>query len=140
LQNRRSISREQDLKSFQETVNISEAQYKIGGISENDYLMIKLQLLQFQSDVEQAQLARVQSLSDLRQQLGYESVPADYDVASAFEYQPVKVKLEDLQAKALQNRPDLRAAVQGVTAANSQYQLQKANGKQDVTVPEITRM
>jgi cobalt-zinc-cadmium efflux system outer membrane protein len=36
--------------------------------------------------------------------------------------------------KALQNRPDLRAAQQGVTAANSQYQLQRAIGKQDVTV------
>ncbi len=36
--------------------------------------------------------------------------------------------------KALMNRPDLRAAQQGVTAANSQYLLQKADGKQDVTV------
>ena len=115
-------------------MDISEHQYKAGGISENDYLMIKLQLLQFESDVEQAQLARVQSLSDLRQLLGYESVSADYDVVSAFEYQPVKVNLEDLQLKALQNRPDLRAAQQGVTAANSQLVLQKANGKQDVTV------
>jgi outer membrane protein, heavy metal efflux system len=125
---------QKDLKSFQETVDISEHQYKAGGISENDYLMIKLQLLQFESDLEQAQLARVQSLSDLRQLLGYESVSTDYDVAGPFEYQPVKGNLEDLQLKALQNRPDLRAAQQGVTAANSQLTLQKAIGKQDVTV------
>jgi cobalt-zinc-cadmium efflux system outer membrane protein len=125
---------EKDLKSFQQTVDISETQYKDGGLSENDYLMIKLQLLQFESDAEQAQLARIQALSDLRQLLGYESVSEDYDVVSSFEYQPVKVNLEDLQLKALQNRPDLRAAQQGVTAANSQLTLQKANGKQDVTV------
>jgi outer membrane protein, heavy metal efflux system len=125
---------EKDVKSFRQTVDISEAQYKAGGLSENDYLMIKLQLLQFESDVEQAQLARVQSLSDLRQLLGYESVSQDYDVVSSFEYQPVKVNLLDLQMKALQNRPDLRAAQQGVTAANSQLVLQKANGKQDVAV------
>ena len=125
---------EQDLKSFQSTVDISQHQYEVGGISENDYLMIKLQLLQFESDLEQAQLAKAQSLSDLRQLLGYESVSAEYDVASDFEYQPVKVNLGDLQMKALQNRPDLRAAAQGVTAADSQYQLQKANGVQDVTV------
>jgi outer membrane protein, heavy metal efflux system len=81
-----------------------------------------------------AQLAKVQSLSDLRQVLGYESVSTDYDVAGLFEYQPVKGNLEDLQLKALQNRPDLRAAQQGVTAANSQLTLQKAIGKQDVTV------
>jgi cobalt-zinc-cadmium efflux system outer membrane protein len=125
---------QKDLQSFQETVDISEHQYKAGGISENDYLMIKLQLLQFESDLEQAQLARVQSLSDLRQLLGYESVSTDYDVAGPFEYQPVKGNLDDLQLKALQNRPDLRAAQQGVTAANSQLTLQKAIGKQDVTV------
>jgi len=125
---------EKDLKSFQQTVDISEAQYNAGGLSKNDYLMIKLQLLQFESDEEQAQLAKVQSLSDLRQLLGYESVSEDYDVVSSFEYQPVKVNLLDLQAKALQNRPDLRAAQQGVTAANSQLVLMKANGKQDVTV------
>jgi len=125
---------QQDLKSFQSTVDISERQYKVGGLSENDYLMIKLQLLQFQADVEQAQLAKVQALSDLRQLLGYESVSSDYDVAASFEYQPVKINLEDLQLKALQNRPDLQAAQQGVTAARSQLQLQKANGKQDVTV------
>jgi outer membrane protein, heavy metal efflux system len=122
-----------DLRSFQDTVNISEAQYRIGGISQNDYLKIKIQLLQFQQDVDQADLARAQALSDLRQQLGYESVPADYDVAGAFDYQPLRVKLDDLQTKALLNRPDLRAAVQGVTAANSQFELAKANGKQDVT-------
>ena len=124
----------QDLKSFQNTVDISETQYKAGGISENDYLKIKLQLLQFQSDVEQAEVAKEQALSDLRQQLGYESVSADYDVAATFDYQPLKVNLEDMQMKALQNRPDLRAAVEGVTAAQSQYDLQKAVGKQDVTV------
>jgi cobalt-zinc-cadmium efflux system outer membrane protein len=124
---------QKDVKSFQQTVDISEHQYKVGGLSENDYLMIKLQLLQFESDVEQAELARVQSLSDLRQVLGYESVSGDYDVVSSFEYQPVKANLDDLQLKALQNRPDLRAAQQGVTAANSQLTLMKANGKQDVT-------
>jgi cobalt-zinc-cadmium efflux system outer membrane protein len=125
---------QQDLKSFQSTVDIGESQFKDGALSENDYLMIKLQLLSFESDLEQAQLARTQSLSDLRQLLGYESVSADYDVVTDFEYQSVKVNLTDLQVKALANRPDLRAAQQGVTAADSQFQLQKAIGKQDVTV------
>jgi cobalt-zinc-cadmium efflux system outer membrane protein len=125
---------QQNLKSFQKTVDIAEFQRKSGRISENDYLKIKLQLLQFQTDVQQAQLARVQALSDLRQQLGYESVSRDYDVAGTFDYQPLTVKLEDLQTKAIENRPDLRAAQQGITAANSQYLLAKANGKVDVTV------
>src|SRR5262249_27793338 len=111
----------------------SQAQFNAGDISQDDLLKIKLQALQFQTDVSQAKLAQTQGLSDLRQLLGYESVPADYDVAPQFDYVPVQGNVEDLQAKALQNRPDLRAAQQGVTAANSQYELQKSIGKRDVT-------
>ena len=123
-----------DLKSFQDTVNISQRQRDIGAMSENDFLQIKIQLVQFQTDVEQAELSKAQALSDLRQQLGYESVPDEYDIADELEYRPVALKLDELQKKALENRPDLRAAQLGITAANSQYTLAKANGKQDFTV------
>jgi cobalt-zinc-cadmium efflux system outer membrane protein len=123
----------QDLKSFQNTVDITEARYKAGDIGEDDLLKMKLQMLQFQTDVSSAQLARVQGLSDLRQLLGYESVAADYDISGSFEYQSVNGILEDFQSKALQNRPDLQAARLGVNAASSQLALQKAIGKRDVT-------
>jgi cobalt-zinc-cadmium efflux system outer membrane protein len=123
----------QDLKSFQNTVDIGEARYKAGDISEDDFLKIKLQMLQFETDVSTAKLARVQGLSDLRQLLGYESIVPDFDVAGSFDYQPVKGNLEDFEANALQSRPDLQAAHLGVVAANSQYDLQKAIGKRDVT-------
>jgi len=124
---------QQDMKSFLNTVDVSQIRYKDGDISEDDFLKIKLQLLQFQTDVSQAELSRVQALAGLRQMLGYQSVSADFDVSGDFDYQPLQVNLEDMQAKALANRPDLRAAVQGVTAAKSQLDLAKSNGKQDVT-------
>jgi cobalt-zinc-cadmium efflux system outer membrane protein len=123
----------EDMKSFQNTVDISQARYKAGDISEVDYLKIKLQLLQFQSDVSQAQLSKIQALVGLRQYLGYKTVPEDFDVSGDFDYIPVTIKLEDLQTKALQNRPDFRAALQGVTQAKSQYELAQANGKRDIT-------
>jgi outer membrane protein, heavy metal efflux system len=125
---------DKDLKSFQKTVDLGLLRYDKGAISEDDYLKIKLQLLQFETDYQQAELAKVQALSDLRQLLGYESVSSDYDVAGPFDYQRLNGNLDDFQSKALQNRPDLRAAQQGVTAAASQYELQRAIGKQDVTV------
>ncbi len=123
-----------DLESYQKTVDLNNLRYQKGAISEDDKLKIELQLLQFQNDVAQAELAKIQGLSDLRQQLGYETVSADYDIVGEFQYQKVQGNLEDLQLKALQQRPDLKAATQGVTAANSQYLLAKADGKQDVTV------
>ena len=125
---------ERDLKSFQQTVDLGELRYNKGAISVDDYLKIKLQLLQFETDYQQAQLAKVQALSDLRQLLGYESVAPDLNVVGAFDYQPVKGNLEDFQLKALQNRPDLRAAQEGVTAARSQYEVQRTIAKPDVTV------
>jgi len=125
---------QKDLTSFQKTVEVGELRYDKGAISEDDFLKIKLQLLQFETDYQQAELVKVQALSDLRQLLGYESVAPDYDVAGAFDYQPLKGNLEDFQLKAMQNRPDLRAAQQGVTAARSQYEVQKTIAKPDVTV------
>ncbi len=122
----------EDMKSFQTTVDISEAQYNAGAISEGDYLKIKLQLLQFQTDVSSARLAKAQALVGLRQFLGYDAVPANYDVMGDLAYQPLKANLEDLQAKALKARPDFQAALFGVTAAQSQIRLAKANGKVDV--------
>jgi outer membrane protein, heavy metal efflux system len=123
----------EDLKSFQNTLDITKERYTAGQIGYDDYLKVKLQFLQFQMDVSQAKLARAQGLSDLRQLLGYESVGENYDVASSFDYQAINSGLEDLQSMALKNRPDLQAARLGVSAANSQFQLQKAIGKRDVT-------
>ncbi len=122
----------EDLKGFQQTVDISEAQLKAGFIGEGDYLKIKLQLLQFQTDVSSARLAKVQALVGLREFLGYNAVPADYDVIGDLAYEPFKGTLEDLQAKALRERPDFRAAELGMTAAKSQILLAKANAKVDV--------
>jgi len=123
----------QDLQSFQQTVDIGEAEFKAGYIGEGDYLKIKLQLLQFQTDVSASRLAKVQALVGLRELLGYNTVPANYDVIGDLAYQPLKANLEDLQMKALGERPDLRAAQLGITAAQSQILLAKANAKVDVT-------
>src|SRR5579864_288486 len=122
----------QDLQRFQQTVDIAETQFKAGYIGEGDYLKIKLQLLQFQTDVSSARLAKAQALVGLRQFLGYNAVPADYDVVGELEYQALTMKVEDMQAKALKERADYRAAQLGISAANSQILLAKANAKVDV--------
>lgn len=127
---------QQDLKSFQNTVDIFAERYRAGDISEGDYLKIKLQLLQFQSDVSTAQLSKIQALAGLRQLVGFESVPDDFDVEGQLEYLPVQAGLDDLKALALRSRPDLRAAQQSITGAQSQYRLARANGKPDVT-PQV---
>jgi cobalt-zinc-cadmium efflux system outer membrane protein len=123
----------QDLQSFERTVELTTHQYQAGAISEADLLKIKLQLLQFQTDVSSAKLALVQSLLALRELLGFESVPPDYDVIGELGYTALNGNQEDLQALALKQRPDLLAAQQGVTASQSQYRLAKANRARSLT-------
>jgi cobalt-zinc-cadmium efflux system outer membrane protein len=123
---------QQNLDSFRQTVDISNLRFKSGDMSEGDLLKIKLQLFQFESDMANAQLARAQALVGLRLQLGYESVPDNYDIEGDLEYQPLKGNVEDLEALALRSRPDLVAAQQGVVAARSQLALAQANAKRDL--------
>ena len=122
-----------DLESFQNTVEISQTRYQAGDIGEGDLLKIKLQLLQFQMDLNSAQLAKVQALANLRALLGFESVPEAYDVDGDLIYQPVRMNLDDLNLLALRNRADYRAAQLGLTAAQSQLTLAQAVGKRDFT-------
>jgi len=125
---------QQDLASFQQTVDLSEAQVRAGALSEGDALKIKLQLLQFQTDVSSAKLAKVQALAALRQFVGFESVPQDFDVDGTLDYQPIHGDLETLKMLAVNSRPDLQAARQSIAAARSQQSLAIANGKRDVDV------
>ena len=124
---------QQNLTSFQDTLKVSQERYKKGAISEGDLLKIKLQMLAFQKDVASARLARQQALDSLRDLLGYNSVPRNYDVVGKLDFTPIQGNVEDFQAKALNLRPDLQAANQAVVAAQSRYMLAKANGKRDLT-------
>jgi outer membrane protein, heavy metal efflux system len=121
------------LDIYLHTIGISQERYTAGGMSKNDLLKIQLQTLQFQSDVTAARIAKVQALASLRQLMGYDYVPRDFDVAGNLEYKPVSLRLEDLQARALQLRTDLLAAKRSIDAAKSQIGLAKANAKQDLT-------
>ena len=123
---------ETNLSSFQQSLDISEEKFKAGAMSEGDLLKIKLQMLQFQMDVSNARVARVQALASLRQLLGYESVSENYAVDGQLEHKSVTASEDDLKALALRQRPDLRAAQLGMTAAQSQFELAKANGKHDL--------
>src|SRR5664279_5070972 len=120
--------------SYKKTVDISEERHKAGAMSRNDLLKIQLQSLQFESDVSNAQLARAQALASLRQFLGFDSVPADYEVVGSLAYESVTARLEDLQSRALASRPDMQAAQRSVAASESQVGLAKANGKVDFNV------
>jgi cobalt-zinc-cadmium efflux system outer membrane protein len=123
---------QQDLSSFQNTVRIGEERYRVGDISEGDLLKIKLQTLQFQTDVSAARVALVQALAGLRQLVGYEALPENFQLVGDLVYEPFTSNLDKLNVTALRERPDLVASHAGVAAAQSQVTLAKADAKQDL--------
>jgi outer membrane protein, heavy metal efflux system len=123
----------QNLESFRRTVEISETRHQAGDISQGDLLRIKVQLLQFETDVSAARVALQTAMFALRQLIGFDSVAADYQIVGDFAYQPLTETLEQAQATALQKRPDLAAARQSIVATRSQTALARANAKQDPT-------
>ncbi len=123
-----------DLASFQQTLSIADTRYQDGDMGEGDLLKLKLQLLQFQMDVSAADLGKVQALAQLRESVGFDSVPENYDVDGELAHQAVSVSEDDLKMLALRDRPDYHAAQLGVTAAQSQLSLAQANGKKDLSV------
>jgi cobalt-zinc-cadmium efflux system outer membrane protein len=69
----------------------------------------------------------------LRQAVGFESVPENYDVEGELTHQTVPSSLDNLKMMALRSRPDYRGAQLSVAAAQSQYRLAQSIGKQDLT-------
>lgn len=122
------------LDSYQHVVDAAHERQKAGKMSNADMLKIQLQTLQFQNDVTSARIALVQALNSLRELIGFESVPRNYDIVGQLAYQPVTLTLEELERRAVALRPDLQAAQRGVTAAQSQIGLAKANSRQDLSV------
>lgn len=122
------------LDSYQHTVDASQEKRKNGKMTQADLLKIQLQTLEFQNDVTAARITLRQALNSLRQLVGFDSVPRGYDVTGELQYSPMTLTLPELQTKALASRPDLEAARRGVTAAQSQIGLAKAQSKQDLNV------
>jgi len=122
----------QDLKTFSDFVDINQQRVKSGDLAEGDFLPISIQKLQFETDVSAAELGVVQAKALLRQLVGFEALPDDFDVAGDLAFAPVAVTFDDLQRQALESRPDLLAAQSGVVVARNSADLERANRARDV--------
>ena len=123
----------EDLANFSQEVELNHARVAAGDLAEGDYLKLSIQKLQFEQDVSGAQLGLVQARASLRQQLGYQSVTDDFDVTGALAHNRQLVAMDELQRRALANRPDLQAAHTGVKLANDTVSLAYGNRAKDWT-------
>lgn len=121
-----------NLTNFSDVVTLNQQRVASGDLSEGDFLKISLQKLQFQQDVSAAQVGLVQAKAALRQLVGFDTLPDDYDVAGELAYTAHRVNLDELKREALQSRPDLLAAQSGVRLAQDGLALERANRARDI--------
>jgi cobalt-zinc-cadmium efflux system outer membrane protein len=124
----------ENLGFYDRVLDISRDRYKVGDIAQMDLDRLELQRAQFESDVETAAVNLRTGKIQLRALLNDHTPVDQLDVAGAFEYGEVRTPLEEFRKVAFDNRPDLLAAVQSVTQANTNYTLAVANGSTDPTI------
>ena len=122
-----------DLEYYDKIIDISRARYKAGDLAKIDLARIELQRVQYESENETA-------IVNLRQQkiqlllLLDDRTPVDqFDVIGLFELGQDLQPLSDYHQIALDNRPDLRAAIQTIQQSQTNHKLAISNGSTDPT-------
>lgn len=122
-----------DVQSFSTVVDVNRARLTAGDLAEADFMKIELQRLQFEQDVSAADLALAQAKSELRLDVGEESVTSDFDVDGDLAYTPHLLTLDAVLQEAEASRPDLAAAHGSVKLAEDTVALAISNRARDVT-------
>ena len=122
-----------NLAYWDKVLDISRERFKAGDLARIDLDRLELQRVQFESDLQTAEVnLRTQKIALLT--LLNDRTPIDqFDVMGLYEYHDQLGPLDDFRQTALENRPDLKAATQSVTKAKTDHKLAVANGSTDPT-------
>ncbi len=123
----------ENLAYYDRVLVVGGDRYKAGDIAQVDLERLELQRVQFEADLQTAQVnlrtAKIQLLTLLNDRTPVEQ----FDVTGPFEAVGLSMSLDELHQTALANRPDLKAAMQAVDKAKTDYRLAVANGSTDPT-------
>lgn len=123
----------ENLTDWDHELNINRERFKAGDLAEVDLDRLELQRVQFESDYETAlvnlRTAKIQLLTLLNDRTPIEQ----FDLSGPFDFSEELKPLQELRDIALAARPDLKAAVQSVELAKTNYRLAVANGSTDPT-------
>lgn len=123
-----------NLTNYQKVVDLNRTMLEHGALSRADFLKIELQMLQFQSDLDDATLALKTAKATLRALVGPPNLPQEFAIEGDLRAVPLEKPLSELQQLALANRPDLKSAETGRDKALADLRLAKANRWPDPTI------
>jgi cobalt-zinc-cadmium efflux system outer membrane protein len=122
-----------DLEYYDKIIEISRERFKVGAIGQIDLDRIELLRVQYESEI-QAAIVNLRTSKIQLLQLLDDRTPVDkFDVGGLFEFSDQLQPLETLRQIALDNRPDLRAALESAQQAVTNHKLANANGSTDPT-------
>ncbi len=123
-----------NLEYYDHVLEISRTRFAAGDIAQIDLDRLELQRVQYESDLETAQVSLRTAKITLLMLLN-ERTPVDqYDVTGVYDFQEKLPTLDEMRTTALDSRPDLKAAMQAVDKAQTDHRLAVANGSTDPTL------
>jgi outer membrane protein, heavy metal efflux system len=120
-----------NLDYYDHVLSVSREQYKAGDIAQIDLDRLELQRVQFEADLENAEVSLRTSKIQLLELLNDRSPVEQFDVLGPFDFNEQVQSLDEYRKTALDARPDLRAAAEAVAKAQTDHKLAVANGSTD---------
>jgi cobalt-zinc-cadmium efflux system outer membrane protein len=122
-----------DLDYYDKIIDISRTRFQAGDIARIDLDRIELLRVQYEAEIETATV-NLRTAKFQLMQLIDERTPVDrFDVTGNFDWSDVVKPLEDYHQIALDNRPDLRAAIETIQQSDTNHKLAVSNGSTDPT-------
>ncbi len=123
----------ENLSYYDHVLGVNRDRYKAGAIAQVDLDRLELQRVQYESDLQTAEVnlrtAKIQLLALLNERTPVEQ----FEVTGPFDFSAQIAPLDDVRQSALDTRPDLREALQSVEKAKTDHRLAVANGSTDPT-------
>jgi cobalt-zinc-cadmium efflux system outer membrane protein len=129
----RDLAKE-NLSYYDHVLDVNRDRYKAGAIAQVDLDRLELQRVQYESDLQTAEVnlrtAKIQMLALLNDRTPVEQ----FDVTGPFDFSMQIAPLGDVRQLAVDNRPDLKAALQALHKAETDHRLAVAMGSTDPTL------
>jgi cobalt-zinc-cadmium efflux system outer membrane protein len=123
-----------DLAYYDKIIQISRDRFHAGDIAQIDLDRIELLRVQYEVEIQSA-LVNLRTAKIQLQQLLDERTPVEnFDVTGNFDYTDDLKPLDDFRQIALDERPDLKAALESIQQAETNHKLARANGSTNPTI------
>jgi outer membrane protein, heavy metal efflux system len=123
-----------NLAYWDHVLQISRDRFQAGDIAQMDLDRLELQRVQYESDVQTAEVNLRTAKIQLRTLLNERTPIEQFDVTGMFDFSEQLAPRDEFRNIAMDTRPDLKAAVEAVDKAQTDHRLAIANGSTDPTL------